>query len=171
VALLFETEVLLLLGCLLPPLQKLLLVLALLPPLLHPVERFLDLLGVVVAGVGVDLGVVEGGGEGALLHVCVLALPAQSQRLLLVLQVSVVVVELEGLLLAESELAVGHLGALHRVGQGGRLEGALVQLLFVVLFLALLLLDLASQVVEDEQVSVRDHSVSRDAVVQLRVVL
>lgn len=65
-----------------------------------------------------------------------------------------VVVQLKRFLLAEPVLAGRYLGVLHGsgdgVGESDWFEGALVEFLLVVLLLALLLLDLPGEVVEDE---------------------
>lgn len=67
--------------------------------------------------------------------------------------------------MAETSLRAGNSGVVHRIGECGWFEGAFLQLLLTGFLLLVLLLEFASQVVEDQQVGMRNHSIRRDAVV------
>ena len=74
--------------------QELLLFFAVLSTFLHAVKRLLDLFGVVIAGIRIDLGVVKDRSEGAFLEFRILTLSAETQGFLFALEVAMVVVEL-----------------------------------------------------------------------------
>lgn len=72
--------------------------------------------------------------------------------------------------MSETSLGTGNCGVVHRIRKCGWFESAFLQLFLASFLFFVLLLELTCQVVEDQQIRMRNHSICRDAVIKLWIV-